>query len=265
MKNILTFVILVLLVNLAFYACKNNQSGNNASVVPATPVSLTSGTIVQKNGPDCDKPDSLRLNCVEVNFQYPVVTSGPEIMKTAVETWAKDFMTSMVAYAEEPDNMPLLEEAIQGFFNLHDESVRDYPEGPAYFIAEVKDTVLLNDGTHLTLQLDGYSYSGGAHPNPSSSVATWEAATGKRVKLEDVVTDLTALQKIAEQKFRQEQAEAFQQGFEFDESFPFKLADNTGLLKDGIYFCYVPYEVGPYAMGYTQFVIPFDEIRQIMK
>jgi hypothetical protein len=229
-----------------------------------TPVTIETLHMERKNGPDCDKPDSLRLNCVEVNFSYPTIKEGPEALKTAVDTWARDFLTGMVAFADEPDNMPPLEEAIQGFFHLHDEAVRDFPDGPAYFVAETKDTLLFNDGKYLTLKLDGYSYAGGAHPNPTSTVVTWEITAGRKLKLENLVGDLPALQKIAEQKFRQVRADDFKEGFEFDETFPFKLADNTGLLKDGIYFCYVPYEVGPYAMGYTEFVIPFIDIQQIL-
>ncbi len=185
-------------------------------------------------------------------------------MKKAVETWSGDFMTSLIGYAGEPDNMPTLEEAIKNFFDSHDEVAKDFPEVPAY-AAETKDTILLNDGKHLTLRISGYSYAGGAHPNSTTTVATWETATGNPVKVEDVVTDLKALQNVAEKKFREVRKEAFQEGFDFDETFVFKLADNIGMVKDGLYFCYVPYEVGPYVLGQTEFVIPFDEIRQILK
>ena len=116
------------------------------------------------------------------------------------------------------------------------------PDAPANYTVEVNDTVLLNDGKHLTLRLNGYNFMGGAHPNATSAVATWEATTGKLVKLEDLVTDLPALQKLAEQKFREAKADAFKEGFEFTPDWPFKLADNTGLTDKGIFFCYVPYE-----------------------
>lgn len=262
MKNKLTLAVLVILTTHFFFACnteKSNQEADNNTLV------LETLKIERKAGPDCDKPDSLRMNCVEVNFLYPSLKTGPDALKTVIETWSKDFMTSLVAFAEEPDNMPALEEAIQNFFNMHDESVRDFPDGPAYFIAETKDTVLLNDGKYLTLQMDGYSYAGGAHPNSTSTVATWDVTAAQRIKIEDIVTDLSALKQMAERKFREVKAEAFREGFDFDEIFPFKLADNSGLVKDGLYFCYVPYEVGPYALGYTEFVIPFDEIKQILK
>ncbi|MBI5916459.1 MAG: DUF3298 and DUF4163 domain-containing protein [Bacteroidetes bacterium] len=267
-NNITTSTLIFLLAAPAFQACKNDPPKEPES---AKPVTLESLAIEKKTGPDCDKVDSLRLNCVEISLRYPKIKEGSEALKPIVDAWATDFMTGMVGYAEEPDNLPPLEEAIQAFVNMHDEMVKEMPDGPLYYTAETKDTVLLNDGKHLTLRMDGYTYVGGAHGNSTSIVATWDVATAQKVTLDQLVTDLGALQQLAEKKFREVKAEVFKPeseggwGFNFDESNPFKLADNTGLVKDGIYFCYVPYEVGAYAMGSTEFVIPFAEIQNIRK
>lgn len=266
MKNKLMYAALLLFT--VFFACKNDAA---KQPVAAQPVALETRKIEKKAGPDCDKPDSLIMSCVEIDLAYPTVKQDTGALKPAVEEWAMDYLTALVGYAEEPDNMPPLEEAIEGFIANHAEQAKEMPDIPARHSAVAWDTVLLNDGNHLTLRLDGFNFAGGAHPNPASAVATWEVATGKRVKLEDLVTDLAALQVIAEKKFRETRADLFKPeseggyGFDFDEAVPFKLADNTGLVKDGIFFCYVPYEVGPYAMGGTDFVIPFSELAAIRK
>ena len=267
MKNSLTLALFFAFAILLASACNNDKP----QAETAQPVALETLTIEKKEGPDCDKPDSLRLNCVEVSFRYPSVKDANSPLKAIVEAWSKDFMTSLVAYADEPDNMPLLDDAIQSFIDMHDEMVAEIPDGPAYYIAETWDTVLLNNGKRLTLKIDGYNYAGGAHGNSAAAVATWDVATGKQVYLEDLITDMDALRARTEKKFREAKTEIFKPeseggwGFNFDETFPFKIADNTGLTENGIYFCYVPYEVGPYAMGSTEFVLPFDEIKDLMK
>ena len=238
---------------------------------PPSPLSVESMRIERKDGPDCDKPDTLIFNCAHVDFRYPHVKDGPDSLRTAVDNWAREFMTGWVGMSEEPDNFPPLDEAITNFFNMHQEQVKEMPDAPSYYVAETRDTVLLNDGKYLTLKLDGYSYMGGAHPNASSSVATFEVATAKKIALDQLVTNLDSLKIFAEKKFREVRADLFKpeseggSGFEFDENFEFKLADNTGLVKDGIYFIYVPYEVGPWAIGTTEFVLPFQEIQSIRK
>jgi hypothetical protein len=267
MKNSLTLALFFAAAIFLAAACNTDKAQEDTT----QPVVLESLTIQKKSGPDCDKPDSLRLNCVEINFRYPSVKDAGSPLKPIVEAWSKDFLTSLIAYAEEPDNMPPLDEAIQNFINMHDEMVAEIPDGPAYYMAEAWDTVLLNDGKRLTLKIDGYNYAGGAHGNSAAAVATWDVATGQQVHLGDLVTDMEALKARAEKKFREVKAEVFKPeseggwGFNFDETFPFKIADNTGLTGNGIYFCYVPYEVGPYAMGSTEFVLSFDEIKDLMK
>ncbi len=267
MKNSLTSALFFAAAILLAGACNSDKPQTETT----QPVALETLKIEKKTGPDCDKPDTLRLNCVEVNFRYPSVKDTKSPLTTIIDAWARDFMTSLVAYADEPDNMPSLEDAIQNFIDLHDEMVAEAPDGPAYYVAETWDTVLLNDGKRLTLKMDGYNYAGGAHGNAAAAIATWDVATGKQIQLEDIVTDLEALKAKAEQKFREVKAEIFKPeseggwGFEFDDVFPFKIADNTGLTENGIYFCYVPYEVGPYAMGSTEFVLPFDEIKDLIK
>ncbi len=261
------------LLLLAIFVVVFGQSCKNDRPVSAepTPLALETKVIERKNGPDCDKPDTLVFNCAQVIFKYPFLKDGSDSLRQAVDNWSREFMTSWVGMSEEPDNLPPLDEAIANFFNMHQEQVKEMPDAPAHYMAETVDTVLLNDGKYLTLKLDGYSFTGGAHPGASSTVATFDVATAKKVTLDQLVTDLGALQAIAEKKFREVRADLFKPAsqddaaFEFDEGFPFKLADNTGLVKDGIYFIYVPYEVGPWSIGETEFVLPFSEIESIRK
>jgi hypothetical protein len=264
--KIKAFLALFIFLGLLAQSCMNEKTAKSVG-----PLNLKTLVIEQKSGPDCDKPDTLIQNCAHVKFLYPQLLTGPDSLRQAVDNWAREFMTSWVGMSEEPDNLPPLDEAITNFFNMQQEQVKEMPNAPSYFVAETTDTVLLNDGKYLTLQLDGYSYAGGAHPNASSTVATWDVATCQKVTLDELVTNLDSLQKIAEKKFRLTRADLFKpeqeggSGFQFDETFPFKLADNTGLVSDGIYFIYVPYEVGPWAMGATEFVVPFADIQGIRK
>ncbi len=262
MKKNLSIALFTLCLFCVLVACGQTDMKQEP---PKNTIEVTTHQTERKSGPDCDKPDSLRYNCVEIDFNYPYLQKGSESLKNAIEVWANDFMVSLVAFAVEPDNLPPLEEAIQSFINLHDESTDEFPDASAYYFAQTRDTILLNDNKYLTIKMDGFNYAGGAHPNSTSQVATWSATDGSQIKLEDIIADLPALQRLAEKKFEEVRAEDFKEGFSFDEIFTFKLADNTGLVRDGIYFCYVPYEVAPYVMGFTEFVIPYSEIEDILK
>jgi hypothetical protein len=269
MKRILTnfpnyFLPTILLAASLLFSCKNEPGKTET----ATPVVLESVKVNKKEGTDCDKGEDFQNKCAEVSLSYPSVKTGNDALKKAVEDWSMQFITGTlnpaISTEDGPVSMPI-DSAMQAFFQFHKEATVDMPEGPGYFTVEVIDTVLLNDGKRLTLKLDSYSYMGGAHPNSYSNVATFDVATGSIVKLENLVTDLNKLESLALAKFKVEKADAFAEGFEFTPDWPFALAANTGVTDIGIYFCYNPYEVTPYALGYTEFVLTFEELKDILK
>jgi hypothetical protein len=267
MKNISPLALLWAILVLA--ACQGSpQAEEKAAPVP---VALETLTVAKKAGADCEKPDTSRFHCAEITLRYPAVKTGNDTLKTAVDNWAKAFLSSMVSASTDPDNLPPLEEAMQQFIDNHAAMVAEMPDMRAYYVADAQDSTLRNDGRFLTLRIDCYTYLGGAHPNASTAIATWETATGRQLQLEDIFTDLDALKARAEKKFREVKAEVFipqeegGYGFNFDESNPFKLADNTGLTDKGVFFCYVPYEVAAYAFGPTEFELTFEEVADLLK
>ena len=43
------------------------------------------------------------------------------------------------------------------------------------------------------------------------------------------------------------------------------MTDNFALTKDGLKFVYNPYEIAPYAMGQQEIVIPYSELKSLLK
>lgn len=258
----------ILFVSLLLASCQNTPKADQKS--------FTVGklTLKKSDGPDCDKPDTLRNNCAVVDLAWPEIKDGSEPLKKAVAGWALNFLCGMLSpEIDSTTGRPAsVAAAVDSFFQMHRDFVREAPESPmANFDAESTDTVLLNDGKRLTLQIDGYVYAGGAHGSPMTAVATFDNATGKKLMWADLVTDSTALKALAEKKFREVRADIFKpdvegnSGFDFDETFPFVLPVSYGLTDKGIYFYYQHYEVTPYALGTTDFVIPFEELGALWK
>lgn len=165
-----------------------------------------------------------------------------------------------------PDAPREIEPAAASFLSAHGEFLRENEEGVmGNWAVDADYKILLNDGAHLTAQINSYAYAGGAHGLGGSQVASFDTRTGKQLGWEDLIADQNALRELAEKAFRKERADAFAEGFEFDETFAFKLPQNFGLTEQGILFSYNSYEVGPYAIGATEFVIPFEELGSLAK
>ena len=257
----------LLLAGTLTFSCQNSPSGPEGAVV------LEKHTLEKSEGKDCDKPDTLRFDCAVIDLSWPSVKEGNAALQKSVTAWTDDYLISILAPMAEEGSVPKsIDAAAKAFFAAHQEMAKEAPDSPmSSFIAESVDTVLLNDGRHLTLKIDGETYMGGAHGSPTAAIATFDVKTGKKLSWDDLITDKVAVQKLAEKKFRSERLDIFQPGedgspaFNFDDTFQFKLPENYGLTAEGIYFSYLHYEVTPYALGRTDFVLTFEELGALMK
>ena len=130
------------------------------------------------------------------------------------------------------------------------------------------DTVHASSKT-LTVKVDTYAYTGGAHPNSNLSFYTFDRETGAMLTLADMISDTTALLDLVEKTFRQQQklppkANLEEQGY-FLRDGHFFLPANVGLSRDGLVFYYNPYEIAAYAVGPIQVTVPYNQLGGILE
>lgn len=145
-------------------------------------------------------------------------------------------------------------------------------EGPAQgwsFHALIK--VELIGDTLISLSVTRDEYTGGAHPNASTVYININPANGNSITLEDVLKPgfEDVLTKAGEKGFRKfhelPDTASFQYNdFEFENN-RFQLSGNYGFTKNGIVFYYNSYDVAPYAMGPTEVIIPYEEVKDWLR
>ena len=137
------------------------------------------------------------------------------------------------------------------------DSVVDWQVARSAFIMyaneDVASVVVKNEG-----------FLGGAHGFSDEQIFVFDGKTGKVLTWDDILSpDSKAIfLKAAEAEFRRARAikpmETLEEaGFTFDNN-TFTLSQNFALTDKGISVHYNPYEVGPYVMGATDFVVPLD-------
>ncbi|MFN0013730.1 MAG: hypothetical protein ACKVU2_04205 [Saprospiraceae bacterium] len=225
-------------------------------------------------GKDCDKPEDERSNCAKIKLSYPTIEAGGEALKKSVAEWATRYLVSITMpynSTEEKVKTATLESAAKTFFDSHSqELIENESVMTGSYLVESKDTILLNDGKHITLRIDGNAFTGGNHRNLSVAVATFDCATGNRLTWDDLVSDKAALKALAEKKFVAAYPDLFKptdgtEPLKFNEEFKFDLPKSYGLVKDGLFFNYEAGEIFLVVHGETQFVLPFSEIGGITK
>lgn len=227
----------------------------------------------KQQGKDCDKAgdDDTRFDCAEVDLMYPVVLKGEKALQEAVAQWTNRYLFSILeGNLRDSVQSATLDEAVRAFFKIHDDFKKE-AGGPAMSAGNFRAMtnsnggVLLNNGKYLTLAINGETYMGGAHGSPTEALNTFDAQSGKILTWDDLVTDKAAVQALAEKKIRQERADIFKEGFDFDEIFKFQLPINYGLTPEGIFLYYEHYEIMPYALGATEVTLTFEELGELSK
>jgi len=122
--------------------------------------------------------------------------------------------------------------------------------------------------TTYTLSTLSSGYEGGAHGYYYEGYDTYTIQTNKKLTLDDLfVADYNqTLHHIAQKHYKKLNALAPNQPLTNDGWFEdkFILAENFAITPRGLYFFYNQYEIKPYALGTTAFMLPYSKIRHII-
>lgn len=121
----------------------------------------------------------------------------------------------------------------------------------------------------LTVRMETYAYTGGAHPNSNQALYMFDRETGHTLSMADLVSDTTALLNVVERAFRRQQGIMPHTNLEehgyFLQDGRFFLPANIGMNRTGMVFCYNPYEIAAYAVGPIEVTVPYDQLSGILR
>jgi hypothetical protein len=122
----------------------------------------------------------------------------------------------------------------------------------------------------IVIELQSYLYSGGAHGMSTMQYVNWVPKTDKILTLNDMV--LRGRMKAFEGALKKQyekwlDTNEFAQTDKADYSkmWPFQFSDNAALMQDGIAVTFDHYVLGPYALGMPTIVVPYAELKGIIK
>jgi len=203
----------------------------------------------------------------EVELRYPELTctSGDHPAVAVINKAMKTRMLSM--FEDKQPGSP--EQLADLFLQDYERSFAEAPESIGGWFLKFQTTVKHADEELLCLETLDSVFTGGAHPNSAISYLVFSLKTGEPLPLTAFVPEARTadLTKVAEAHFRKARemkpGETFEQaGFNFEQN-RFALNQNFLVSKAGLAFCFNPYEIGPYAMGTTELLIPWSDLKGI--
>ena len=258
---------LLLAMSMALSACQSDGS-----------VIADNGTIANLNyekvafqrfgGTRCpDKADTTPDNahCASVTMSYPKVTStdNPQVAET-INCFIQE---QLIEYSDENEKQPKSLDELATMF-IHD--FQADPDTTGTWELERSVEVVYGTAQFITLLLSENGYTGGAHPFSGQRFFVLDTRTGKQLTLANLLNANYAekLNPLGEKYFRAARelapnANLTDEGFWFENN-QFKLNTNFGVTAKGLAFIFNPYEVAPYALGSTELLIPYTDVRELI-
>lgn len=229
------FLYFFLWVAVAFQACTTNDTFTFEKQKIATETLL-----------DCKKKEcaSIKINLVQVLDNTPACkTINSEIEKAA----------SSVLTIEEDQSYSNIDQAVKGFNRSYEDASNEFPEEIPPYEATVDCELSFQGKTMISVIMDSYIFTGGAHGYGAVSFINLDTKTGKPIKNKDLFKDYSAFMEYAERVFRSKyeilQNESINStGFFFDND-TFALPENIGITNTEVILYYNAYEISSYAEG----------------
>ncbi len=279
MKNILMLSIVALLI----LGCGKKQTDTNAT----SDVQNTNSREIKSAGEsNSGSPDSLKYemqkfnktykgckedeeNCSYMKIEYPVFTSGKSYKRINEAIYA--YLADSVYLLEEGMSNKTLDKLAENYFKDYEMMKSDNPDWGLSYAFESAGRVLFNKGNAVTVEINTYMFTGGAHPNTYNVYFVFDTETGKRLHVQDIFVKgfETKLNKLIEKKYREFRGISDKERLDGENGMLFEnhieYNDNFGLLKDGVVFYYNSYEIAAYAVGPTELNFTYKELGDLLR
>lgn len=205
-------------------------------------------------------------DCPEVSIAIPKALGSVKISKT-INTALDEELISLLSFDDEVE-ITSIGDALISFKNGYLELQQLYDDEPTGWEAKVQGEISYEDANFITISLDSYLFTGGAHGYTSKIFLNFDKKKGNELENSELFKNEEDFRAFAEEMFRQKEnipknKSINYTGFMFEQD-SFYLPENIGFTKDGLKLLYNPYEVGSYADGAIELVLPHSEIKKYL-
>jgi hypothetical protein len=265
MNKILSKIVFaVFIFEFILVSCGTNKSDNKKETQNT---SLKVEIIkIDKNSEGCEDKDL--KDCAELKIEYPLFSGNNN--NKSIDAINENIRLQLLQPILDEGEYDSLDTLIDAFFNEFN-SVVNETAGPVQGWQIERIMKIKNQSDKiLAIEYSDYSYLGGAHPNSFVTYSNYNLLDGELVSLDDCFTNgyEKKLNSIAEKIFRKQKQlkpdeDLNSAGYWFDEN-KFEINDNFAILNDGLLFYFNAYDIAPYAMGPTEMILPYSEVKQLI-
>ncbi|WP_405208699.1 PdaC/SigV domain-containing protein [Aquimarina sp. LLG6339-5] len=231
---------------ICFFSCQKNE-----------PLSFHKRTIAINDYFDCKSSD-----CAITEIFLLESINETEIAKKINVQIEKAACTNL--NVEDDTAIDNIEEALKNFNNSYQEIKKEFPEEIIPYEASINCDISYQNKFILSVLIDSYIFTGGAHGSGNSNYINIDTKTGAIISHKKLLKDVNNFSIYVEKVFREKYDIPKEQsinstGFFFDNN-TFSLPNNIGITETYIILFYNQYEISSYAEGPIELKLKKEEV-----
>lgn len=199
-------------------------------------------------------------------INYPKAI-GTKAVAEKINQQLEHVIANEMNMAETPENEVSLSQAVSQFDKEYKTFKKDFQDSAQKWEAKVDGKILFESPEVITISLQSYIDTGGAHGNSRVTYLNFNPKNGVLLAQNDIISDLAEFKKVAEKAFKEQTKpkdnDESMEDFFFGEDF--QLPSNIGFTQNGLIMLYNNYEIASYAQGNTKIILPYDQINSQLK
>lgn len=227
------------------------------------PLQFVEITITQENIEICEIQ-----NCPSIKVQF-VQAVEMDAKSNKINNHIFERLTSKIAPNEEgASDFLTIKEALNFFINDYNNLIYDFGNDFISYDVDTFMQVTYQSDAFVSLELNYYVFTGGAHGYSGTQYLNFDAQTGELLTQQHLFEDVEGLLIYGENKFRErfqipEDRSINSSGFWF-EGDAFHFPENIGFTETELMLHYNQYEIASYAEGPIILSIPLAEIEEFL-
>jgi hypothetical protein len=207
-------------------------------------------------------------NCPKISIKIPVAQDN-SVEADSINKKVFSVLKEIVYFGEKPYAATNYKDLTTAFIDSYEKLHKDFPSETIGWEATVTGKVRYQSEGILNLEINHYTYTGGAHGYQGLRSLLFDPSTGKTISNEAIFKDKAALMAFAEKKFRAKYkipstASINATGLMFEED-KFALPQNIFYTDKGLLLYYNSYEAASYADGPKELLLSYATIESYLK
>lgn len=210
---------------------------------------------------------SCQENCPYIRVKIPMANGVP-IVSDSINKKIFSVLKEIIYFGEKPFTSSSYKDLLASFIGSYEKMKRQFPEDTFGWEANITGSVLYQSDRILNIQIQHYTFTGGAHGYEGLRSLIFDPDNGKIIPNTKLFKNPNLFKAFAEKNFRLKykipaQGSINATGYQFENEV-FQLPQNIFYTNKGLLLHYNQYEVASYADGPKELFFPYAEINEFL-